>query len=245
MAQRVKAINPNAFIVSEMEIGDLRPIEEWGHDAQWEDALHHALHVLLTGEREGYYAEYGTLADVARELTRPQGPRFVVCAQNHDQVGNRAVGDRLHGGELRLAAAVSILSRGTPMLFQGEEYDESHPFQYFTDHIDPEIARMTREGRRREFSAFSDFDAQDIPDPQDPETFQRSKLDPEHGDREHLEYYRRLLALRRELVDAPLDVDVDEHRRMLRLRRGDVELVANFSDQAQDGLAPRTGDIRR
>jgi maltooligosyltrehalose trehalohydrolase len=245
LAERVKAINPRAYLVSEMEIGDLRPIREWGHDAQWEDALHHAVHVLLTGEHEGYYANYGKLADVARELQRPEGRRFVVCAQNHDQVGNRAIGDRLRGRDLRLAAFCSILSPGTPMLFQGEEYDESHPFQYFTDHIDPDIAQMTRDGRRREFAAFSDFSAEEIPDPQDPQTFKRSKLDPEHGDPEHLEYYRNLLALRRELGDAPAQVDVDGERGLLRMRRGAAELVANFSDQEQDGVAPRTGEVRR
>ena len=173
-----------------MEIGDLRPIEQWGHDAQWEDALHHAVHVLLSGEQEGYYSRYGSIADLARELQRPESRRFIVCAQNHDQVGNRALGDRLRGADLRLAAFCSILSPGTPLLFQGEEYDESHPFQYFTDHVDPEIARLTREGRRKEFSEFSDFTVQEIPDPQDPATFQRSKLDPAGGDRDHLAYYR-------------------------------------------------------
>jgi maltooligosyltrehalose trehalohydrolase len=246
LAERVRAIHPGALVISEMEIGDLRPIDEWGHDAQWGDALHHAVHVLLTGEREGYYAEYGRVADVARELTRPQRERFVVCAQNHDQVGNRALGDRLHGADLRLAAFCSILSPGTPLLFQGEEYDEPHPFQYFTDHIDPKIAEMTREGRQHEFSEFSDFTAEQIPDPQDPETFLRSKLDPADGDPEHLRFYRELLALRRELGDAPIAIEeVDEDRRLLRVRRGPLELVANFSDAEQDGVAPRSGAFRR
>ncbi len=246
LAQRVRAINPRALIISEMEIGDLRPIEEWGHDAQWEDALHHAVHVLLTGEHEGYYARYGRLADVARELCRPQGPRFVVCDQNHDQVGNRALGDRLRGRDLRLAAFCTVLSPGTPLIFAGEEYDESHPFQYFTDHIDPEIAAKTRDGRRREFSQFSGFGAKEIPDPQDPETFLRSKLDPESGDAEHLAYYRDLLAQRRELGGAPAEiVECDESRRLLRWRRGAVELVANFSDQERDGVPARSGQIRR
>ena len=203
LAARVKAINPRAVLISEMEIGDLRPIEKWGHDAQWEDSLHHAVHVLLTGEHESYYAHYGKVADLARELSRSEGRRFVVCDQNHDQVGNRALGDRLRGRDLRLAAFCSILSPGTPMLFQGEEYDESHPFQYFTDHIDPKLARLTREGRRREFSEFSDFHAEEIPDPQDPATFERSKLDPSRGDPDHLAYYRHLLALRRRLPTDP------------------------------------------
>ena len=245
LAQRVKAIDPATVLISEMEIGDLRPIEQWGHDAQWRDALHHAVHVLLTGEQEGYYSRYGKIADLAHELQRTDARRLVVCAQNHDQVGNRALGDRLRGADLRLAAFCSILSPGTPLLFQGEEYDESHPFQYFTDHIDPEIARLTLEGRRKEFSEFSEFRAQDIPDPQDPATFERSQLDPAGGDREHLAYYENLLALRRELPDGPVAVDVDEERRLLRFRRGETELLANFADTEQDGVPARSGAVRR
>jgi maltooligosyltrehalose trehalohydrolase len=245
LAARVRRINARTLLISEMEIGDLRPIERWGHDAQWEDALHHACHVLLTGEREGYYRAYGKVADVARELERSEGRRFVVCAQNHDQVGNRAIGDRLRGADLRLAAFCAILSRGTPMLFQGEEYDESHPFQYFTDHIDPEIARMTRDGRRREFADFSDFSAEEIPDPQDPGTFERSKLDPTGGDAAHRQYYQGLLELRRRLPDELEVTLVDEGRQLLKFRRGETELVANFSAQEQDGVAPRTGEIRQ
>ena len=246
LARRIKAIDPAVLIISEMEIGDLSPIESWGHDAQWEDSLHHAVHVLLTEEDEGYYARYGQVQDVARELQRAEGRQFVVCAQNHDQVGNRAVGDRLRGRDLRLAAFCSILSGGTPMLFQGEEYDEAHPFQYFTDHIDPKIARATRDGRRREFAAFSDFEAEEIPDPQDAETFRRSKLDPDHGDADHMRYYQELLALRRELPDGPAtDVEADEDRRLLRFTRGPATLIANFSDSAQDGVPARTGKVFR
>ncbi|HWD84186.1 MAG TPA: alpha-amylase family glycosyl hydrolase [Solirubrobacteraceae bacterium] len=245
LARRVKRINPATLLISEMEIGDLRPIEEWGHDAQWEDALHHACHALLTGEQEGYYSDYGQVADLARELERPQGRRFVVCAQNHDQVGNRALGDRLRGAGLRLAAFCAILSRGTPMLFAGEEYDEAHPFQYFTDHIDPEIARMTREGRRREFADFSGFGAEEIPDPQDPDTFDRSKLDPSAGDSAHREYYRGLLKLRRRLPDELTVTGIDEGRRLLKFRRGQAEFVANFSDQEQDGVPARAGQVRQ
>jgi maltooligosyltrehalose trehalohydrolase len=245
LAQRVKAIDPAALVISEMEIGDLRPIEAWGHDAQWNDALHHAVHVLLTGEREGYYARYGTVADLARELTRPERKRFVVCAQNHDQVGNRAFGDRLRGRDLRLAAFCSILSPGTPLLFQGEEYDESHPFQFFTDHIDPRIGTLAREGRRREFAAFASFSGEEVPDPQDPATFERSKLDPATSDPAQVDYYRQLLTLRRRLAreDGPLEVHVDEERRLLRVSRGAVELIANFSDSEQDGVPPRSGSV--
>ena len=213
---------PRALLISEMEIGDLRPIHQWGHDAQWEDSLHHAVHVLLTGEHEAYYARYGRVADVAGQLRRPEGRQFVVCAQNHDQVGNRALGDRLRGRDLRLAAFCSILSPGTPMLFQGEEYDESRPFQYFTDHIDPKIAQLTREGRRQEFAEFADFSARRSPTrrirpPSSAQSSTRRTATPGTW-----AYYRDLLALRRELPDGPAEVAVDEDRRLLRFRRGAV-----------------------
>jgi maltooligosyltrehalose trehalohydrolase len=245
LRDRVKAINPRALVISEMEIGDLRPIEVWRHDAQWEDALHHSLHVALTGERDGYYASYGTLEDVATELRRPQDRKLVVCAQNHDQVGNRALGDRLRGRDLRLAAFCTILSPGTPLLFAGEEYDEAHPFQYFTNHIDPRIAELTREGRRREFAAFTQYSAAEIPDPEDPLTFERSKLDRSAGDPEHFAYYAELLALRRELPPEPGEIEVDEPRGLLRIRRGSYELIANFAHLEQDGVAARSGAVRR
>jgi maltooligosyltrehalose trehalohydrolase len=245
LRDRVKAINPRALVISEMEIGDLRPLEQWRHDAQWADALHHAVHVLLTGEHDGYYAGYGRLEDVARELRRPQGRRLVVCAQNHDQVGNRALGDRLHGRDLRLAAFCTILSPGTPLIFAGEEYDEARPFQYFTNHIDPRIGELTREGRRREFAEFTQYSAAEIPDPEDPLTFERSKLDPTAGDPEHLAYYAELLALRRELPPEPGTIEVDETRGLLRIHRGDFELIANFAMVEQDGVAARSGAVVR
>ena len=245
LARRVKAIDPAALVIAEMEIGDRRPIERWGHDAQWNDALHHAVHVLLTGEQDGYYEPFGAIADLAREIERPERERFVVCAQNHDQVGNRALGDRLRGRDLRLAAFCSILSPGTPLLFAGEDYDEAAPFQYFTDHIDPQIAELTREGRRREFAPFTAFSGTEVPDPQDPATFERSRLRPAQGDEEHRRYYAELLALRRELPDAPPRAEVDEERRLLRVQRGEVELVANFADREQDGVPARSGVVRR
>jgi maltooligosyltrehalose trehalohydrolase len=151
----------------------------------------------------------------------------VICAQNHDQIGNRAFGDRLPPEVRRLAAAVTLLAPQTPLLFMGEEHGETAPFQFFTDHDDPEIAKATREGRRREFARFASFASEEIPDPQAPETFERSKVDPASGDRELRAFYRQLLALRRRLP-REVDVDVDERRRLLRVRRGDVELVANF-----------------
>jgi maltooligosyltrehalose trehalohydrolase len=162
------------LVTAEMETGDLRAIEEWGHDAQWADELHQELHALLTGERDGYYAEYGSLEGLSAQLRRTPAERLVVCSQNHDQVGNRAVGDRPWSEELRLRAAVVLFAPQTPLLFQGKEYGERRPFQFFTDHIDPAVAEATRVGRRREFAGFS---GEDVPDPQAVETFERSKAD--------------------------------------------------------------------
>src|SRR5205814_5003831 len=114
-----------------------------------------------------------------------------VCAQNHDQIGNRATGDRLPPDAHRVALAVVLFSLSTPLLFQGEEYDESRPFRFFTDHIDPFIADATREGRKREFAKFRSFSGEDVPDPQAERTFLDSKLEPHEAD----PLYRRLFEL--------------------------------------------------
>jgi len=244
LGERVRAVRDTTLVIAEMETGDTRPIDEWGCDAQWGDELHHATHVLLTGEQDGYYADYGAVADVAREFTRADAARLVVCAQNHDQVGNRAFGDRLRGARLRLAAFCALLVPGVPLLFMGEEYDEAHPFLFFADHVDPEIARATREGRRREFAAFAAFAHAEVPDPGALATFAQSKLDPSAGDAEHRAYYRRLLELRRALPAGPVRVDVDEDARFLRVWRGDVELLMNFSDVEQHGVGAWEGQVR-
>jgi maltooligosyltrehalose trehalohydrolase len=208
-----------AIVTSETEIGDRRPIDEWGHDAEWQDSLHHALHALLTGERDGYYASFGSIEDVARELRRAE-PRFVVCAQNHDQVGNRAAGDRLTPEQDRMALSAVLFSRAIPLVFMGEDYGETRPFQFFTDHIDPFVADATREGRKQEFAHFAGFEGE-VPDPQDEQTFLRSKL--EHGP--VADWFREAVALRRELPDE-LEVEVDGSR--LRARRGAHALVLDF-----------------
>jgi maltooligosyltrehalose trehalohydrolase len=226
LAERVHAASPRALVISEMCAPDFRPLRDWGHDAMWLDGLHHALHVALTGERDGYYAGFdGSMESIAAELRRPEGPRLVVCAQNHDQVGNRAVGDRLPDAKRRVAAAVVLFSPFTPLLFQGEEYGEPAPFQFFTDHIDPFIAEATREGRRREFAHFAGF-AGEVPDPQDEACFERSKLTPAEPE----ELYRTLLRLRRELP-RELEVACDEERRTLELRRGRAVLRADFANE--------------
>ena len=182
LAERVRAIRPGVLVISEIEVGNRRPIERWGHDAQWADELHHALHVLLTGERDGYYEPYGKVADLARAYENTPAERLVICAQNHDQIGNRALGDRLPPRAQRLAAACVLFAPQVPLLFMGEEYGETAPFQFFTDHDDPAIAQATREGRRKEFARFAAFAHRGDPRPAGAETFERSKLRPESGD---------------------------------------------------------------
>jgi maltooligosyltrehalose trehalohydrolase len=218
----------DALVISEMSTDDWRPIDDWGHDAQWADRSHHELHVLLTGEHEGYYARYGSVTGLAEDLRgRGHDPRrLVVCAQNHDQVGNRATGDRLPPDALKVAAAVTLFSTCTPLLFMGEETLEPQPFQFFTDHIDPEIARATREGRKKEFEAFAQFSGNEVPDPQDVETFLRSKLS---EGREPDPLYRRLLELRTKLPRELEIVEADDDAKRLRLRRGHVELEVDFA----------------
>ena len=183
-----------ALTIAESDLNDPmvvrgRDAGGWGFDAQWSDDFHHALHARLTGERDGYYADYGALADLAAASARPfvydgryssfrrrrhgapadgvPARSFVVCAQNHDQVGNRALGERPPLATRRLAAMWVLLSPWTPMIFMGEEHGETRPFLFFTDHIDPSIADATREGRRHEFKEFAGFEDA-IPDPQDP-----------------------------------------------------------------------------
>ena len=216
----------DALVISETAIDDWRPIDEWGHDAQWSDAPHHELHVLLTGEQDGYYEGFGSVRALADDLLgMGHDPRrVVVFAQDHDQVGNRAHGDRLPAAALRVAAAVTLFSPCTPLLFMGEECFTDRPFQFFTDHIDPKVAEATRRGRKREFEGFASFGGS-VPDPQSVETFLRSKL----GVCEPDPLYRELLALRRELPPELEIVEAGETR--LHLRRGGTDLVADFAAQ--------------
>ncbi len=215
LKQRVKGL-----VISEMNHEDLHPLEEWGHDAMWLDNLHHELHVLLTGEKSGYFEDFGTIDGLVRELRRPRPERFVVCAQNHDQVGNRAFGDRLPPDAHRVALACVLFCLETPLLFMGEEYDERNPFLFFTDHIDPAIAEATREGRRREVARTSGVSG-DAPDPQAVETFERSKLAPREPD----PLFRELLALRETL---PRELAVTTEGERVFMDRGDASLVLDF-----------------
>jgi maltooligosyltrehalose trehalohydrolase len=254
-------------IIAESDLNDPRVVTSrdaggMGCDAQWSDDFHHAVHAALTGERDGYYADFGGLTHVKKALEevfvmdgclsvhrgRPHGrpvrglsrARFVGYAQTHDQVGNRARGDRLghlvSPGRVKVAAALVLTSPFVPMLFMGEEWNASSPFQYFTDHRAPGLGDAVREGRRREFSAFG-WDPQAVPDPQDPATFTRSKL-PWHeldtpGHREVLDWYRQLIRLRRErpgLLDDEAKVRVDEQAQWIRVDRPGITLVCNLAD---------------
>ena len=259
LGRRVRRARPGALVIAESGLNDpkvIRPVEVGGLglDAAWADDFHHALRTLVTEEREGYYAEFGDLEDLGKAMIRPHvhdgtfstfrdrrhgAPacdrpveQFVVFAQNHDQVGNRAFGDRLPPAARRLAAFATLLSPFTPMLFMGEEYGEPNPFLFFADHIDEEIAVATREGRRREFASFAAFAGEEVPDPMAVETFERSKLSrqEEPGLRE---LYRGLLALRQELRGSEAEV-LSLADGALRLRRRDHTLVMNFGEHAVD-----------
>jgi len=256
---------PEALVIAESGLNDPKVIRGreqggLGCDAVWADDFHHALHALLTAERDGYYEEFGSVAQLAAAFHRPvlhtgqwssfrkrsfgaphddrPPEQFVVFSANHDQVGNRAFGDRLPARARPLAAFCTLLTPFVPMLFMGEEHGEAAPFQFFSDHIDSEIAAATREGRRREFAAFAQFAGEEVPDPQDPATFERSKLTWD-GDPALRELYARLLRARGE-VRGEAEADFDEDARWLRVRRGEHELVCNFAPAAQRIAATRS-----
>jgi maltooligosyltrehalose trehalohydrolase len=244
LASRVRELDRPRLLVAEKPSLD-PALLAMGLDGQWVDHLHHALHVLLTGERDGYYAPYGSVADLAAALEGPgkagvDAARVVAFAQNHDQVGNRARGERLSqlvGTErLRLAAAMVACAPFVPMLFMGEEWGAGTPFLFFSDHRDRTVARATTSGRIHEFQAFG-WRPEDVPDPQSVSSFERSRLDwSELGREPHrslLEWHRRLLRLRHETPElaagAPLRVEHDPDARTLVLRRGPVRLDADFA----------------
>jgi maltooligosyltrehalose trehalohydrolase len=228
IARRVRAVSADALVVGEIGMDDPQQHGAPACDAIWVDDFHHALHVLLTGERDGYYKPFGHVAHLADVFRRRPSGHFVVYAQNHDQIGNRAFGDRLPRRLQPLAAFCTLLSPFVPMLFMGEEYGERAPFQFFSDHIDKEIADATREGRREEFAAFVQF-AEELPDPQAFETFARSKLT-RRRDRAISALYAQLLRARAALPSGdPGTIAFCEQSRWLRLRRGPFELICNFA----------------
>jgi maltooligosyltrehalose trehalohydrolase len=261
-------------LIAESDLNDPRMVTPraangLGMDAQWSDDLHHALHVRLTGETDGYYTDFaapGALATTLRgayfhagtwssfrERThgRPvdtralTGTAFLAYLQNHDQIGNRATGDRvsatLSPGLLACGAAIVLLGPYTPMLFMGEEWAASTPWQFFASFPDPELAEAVRTGRRREFGRHG-WGESEVPDPMDPATVERSTLDwselsaPGHA--RMLELYRLLLALRRsqpELTDPSLDdlvVEVADDDSWLVLHRGSLRVFVDFADES-------------
>ena len=263
-------------LIAESDLNDprvVRPRSEngYGIDAQWSDDFHHALFALLTEEAEhlGYYRDFGTMDDFVKALTqvfvydgrfseyrgqshgRPAGDlpaqRFLAYIQNHDQVGNRALGDRIEhlvgSDAARVAMGLVVLAPFIPMLFMGDEFSASSPFLYFADHEDPEMARSVSEGRKREFAGFG-FAGQDVPDPEDRRTFERSRLPwNEASAGAHaamFEWTKALIRLRRSsraLQDGDrsrLQVRSDAEKRWLWMRRGEFRIVANVA--AQDSL---------
>lgn len=269
-------------LIAESDLNDPRLIAPreaggMGLDAQWSDDFHHAVHVALTGETSGYYADFEPLSALAKVCERaffhdgswssfrgrPHGHpvdvattptwRFVVCSQNHDQIGNRARGDRLtevlDDHQLACAAMLTLCGPFTPMLFMGEEWAASTPFQFFTSHPEPELGRATAEGRIAEFERMG-WDPGVVPDPQDPATFARSTLDwSEAATGRHagiLDVYRRLGRLRRErpeLTDPSfggVSCAADEARRVFTMQRGDLLVAVNFGDA--DAQVPTEAD---
>ena len=260
-------------LIAESDLNDptlitARSAGGYGLAGQWSDDFHHALAVALTGDTSGYFADFANLSSLAKvinrgffhdgtlstfrqrrhgrpvDLDRTPGWRLVVCSANHDQIGNRAAGDRLSTRisprQLILAAATTLLSPFTPMIFAGEEWGASTPFQFFTSHPEPELGRIVAEGRVAEFARM-EWDTSQVPDPQDEQTFLRSKLDwsepTEAGHAELLAVHRELIALRR---DCPQLTDprfrcrravADDTARTLQVITDDLAVVINFGDR--------------
>ncbi|WP_111509952.1 malto-oligosyltrehalose trehalohydrolase [Mycobacterium kyogaense] len=270
-------------LVAESDLNDPRLITPrdqggLGMTAQWDDDIHHAIHTAVSGERQGYYGDFGTLETLAQTLRhgyfhagtfssfrqrrhgRPldtatiPATRLLAYTLTHDQVGNRAIGDRpsqnLTTGQLAVKAALALGSPYTAMLFMGEEWASSSPFQFFSSHPEPDLARATAEGRKKEFASHG-WDADEIPDPQDPATFERSKLDwdeVDDGDHGRLRaFYQSLIALRKaepDLADPWLDhllIDYDEDARWFVMHRGGIAVACTLGESDAD--VPVTGDV--
>ena len=276
-------VGRHLVLIAESDLNDPRVVRSrdahgYGMNAQWSDDFHHALFTLLTGETGGFLGDFGTFQDLATALNeafvysgnrspnrerrhgRPvyglSGNRFIVFSENHDQVGNRAKGERVSQivscGMQKLAAALVLTSPFVPMLFMGEEFAASTPFQYFTHHEDQELGKQVLEGRQREFSAFG-WDPKEVPDPQDPGTFERSKLNWSEIDSgahaDMLSFYKTLIKLRRQepaLTDGRMaDVEnaYDEVKRWFVMSRGPIDVVCNFSKSAQS-IPTKAGNIK-
>jgi maltooligosyltrehalose trehalohydrolase len=254
-----------AFAIAESDLntlGFLRPPERGGCglDAQWTDDFHHSLHSLLTGERSGYYQDFGGLDPMAKAMAggfvytgqpsrfrrRRHGVpadeveafRHVVCIQNHDQTGNRMLGERIASlvsfESLKLAAGAVLLSPFLPLLFMGEEWGETAPFLYFVSHTDEDLVQAVREGRKEEFAHFAWQG--ETPDPQSEETFERSRIDPSLREREPnarlYAFYKELIRLRKtQPVLSKKEIEVERHDPVLVVRRRELVAVFNFGEQ--------------
>lgn len=272
------------ILIAESDLNDPRVVRPWqiggfGIDAQWSDDIHHALHAVITGERGGYYVDFGGLEDLAVAMKQPyvyagrhsqfrrrihgrpptgvSGSNFLAYLQNHDQLGNRATGERMSHlaniDRVKIGAAMVMLSPFVPMLFQGEEWAATSPFQYFVDfHEEPQLAEAVTEGRRKEFAAFG-WKAGDIPDPQSRETFERSCLDWNEVERDPhrgvLAWYRELIRLRRAVAgftDGRLDLvetQFNEQDQWIVVRRGPVAIAANFGERPMSMPCQRPSTI--
>jgi maltooligosyltrehalose trehalohydrolase len=264
-------------LIAESDLNDPRFVRTtreggYGLTSAWADEWHHAWHSVFTGETNGYYEDFGTLDHLGKALAqawvydgcwsehrqrthgRPPegltGERFVVCTQNHDQIGNRAAGDRsaamMSTARLKVSAGLLLTSPFVPMLFQGEEWGASTPWQYFTDFPDADLGRAVTEGRRSEFSYFG-WDPEDVPDPQDPETFARSVLDwtePEKGvHADVLAWHQALLRLRRQESDLT-DVNLQHHRVQVDSTTGGLAVIRGaIIVAALLGPDPATADV--
>ena len=267
-------LNRELVLIPESDANDPRLVTSreaggYGLTAQWSDDFHHALHAALTGERQGYYCDFGSMAALAKTLTRVffhdgswstfrgrahgrpvdlfrvPAYRFVGYLQNHDQVGNRATGDRISASLpadlLKVGAGLVLTAPFTPMLFMGEEWGATTPWQYFTDYPDARLGRAVADGRRAEFAEHGW--REEVPDPQDEATFARSRLDwSQLDDEQHLDllaWYRKLIRLRREwpeLTDPRLDrieASWDETGRWLMISRGRLRIAANLGPVQQ------------
>jgi maltooligosyltrehalose trehalohydrolase len=270
LAARVKELEleleRHLVLVAESHLNDPRLLHSpeiggYGLSALWSDDFHHALHTVLTGEHSGYYADFGSLQQLAKAIEdgfvydgcyssfrrrrhgRPLGSvsknRLFGYLQNHDQIGNRARGERISAladrGRQKIGAALVLLGPFIPLIFQGEEWSASTPFPYFTNHTDHELGRVVLEGRRREFAAFG-WDPESIPDPQDPATFLSAKLNwREAGEAQHretMDWYSNLIRLRKrnpELCSSPdAKVDFDEQTGFLLMRRRGIAVACNL-----------------
>jgi maltooligosyltrehalose trehalohydrolase len=259
-------MNKPLWAVAESDLNDPRYVEPreaggLGMHGQWCDDVHHSLLAMLTRDRTGYYGDFGELSTLAKAMTgafvhdgtyssfrgrvhgRPVPPttpghKFVVYLQNHDQVGNRALGDRpdLSSGLLRIGAALYLLSPFTPMIFMGEEYGATTPWQFFSD-FGGELGQAVLDGRRAEFARHG-WDVEQLPHPATEETFQRSKLDWK-VDEDLVAFYRSVIALRRSRPDLSdgrrdcVEVAFDEQARWFTMRRGQVAIACNLSSTRQ------------